>query len=146
MPANHQKERSWADEVTTLTQPDRVHWFDGSQPNGTNWHRKRLHQVLWFGRMSERNLTPLSSYGPADVARVEDRTFIGFHSPEDAEPTNNRVDPDQMKSIMIDRYRGCMRGRSMYVIPSCMGSPDAKRPMFGLEITDSAYVVMSMRV
>ena len=83
---------------------------------------------------------------PTDVARVEDRTFICSVEEKDAGPTNNWMDPNEMKAIMTDLYRGCMRGRTMYVIPFVMGHVEAEEPMFGVEITDSAYVVASMRV
>ncbi len=83
---------------------------------------------------------------PTDVARVEQRTFICSVDPDDAGPTNNWMAPADMKSLMTELYRGCMVGRTMYVIPFCMGPLTADNPMFGVEITDSAYVVMSMKI
>jgi phosphoenolpyruvate carboxykinase (GTP) len=83
---------------------------------------------------------------PGDVARVEERTFICSVDPDDAGPTNNWMAPDEMKATMTELYRGCMRGRTMYVVPFVMGHLQVERPMFGVEITDSAYVVVSMRV
>jgi len=146
-PTSHQGILSWVDEVAELTQPDRVHWCTGADDEWTEL-TDALVGTGTFVRLDPAK-KPNSFYAasdPTDVARVEDRTFICSVDKKDAGPTNNWMDPDEMKAIMTDLYRGCMRGRTMYVIPFVMGHLDAEQPMFGVEITDSAYVVASMRV
>ncbi len=143
----HAALQSWVDEVATLTQPDRVLWCDGSDGE---WDRltSELVDAGTFIRLAEdrKPNSFLCQSDPTDVARVEDRTFIASLREEDAGPTNNWVDPTQLKATMTDLYRGCMRGRTMYVIPFVMGHLDATVPMFGVEVTDSAYVVTNMRI
>jgi phosphoenolpyruvate carboxykinase (GTP) len=146
-PTRHPRLLAWVRDVAALTQPDRIVWCDGSQQE---WER------LTTALVQAGTLTPLDPQrrpnsfwartDPSDVARVEERTFICSADPADAGPTNNWVDPVEMKRTMTDLYRGCMRGRAMYVIPFCMGPLTAERPMFGVEITDSAYVAASMRI
>jgi phosphoenolpyruvate carboxykinase (GTP) len=145
-PTRHDKLLTWVHEIAELTNPDRVVWCDGSEDE---W--RRLTEELVDGgtlvRLGEAR--PNSFWArtdPTDVARVEERTFICAADESDAGPTNNWVAPDEMRRVMTDLYRGSMRGRTMYVIPFCMGSPDAENPRFGVEITDSAYVVISMRI
>jgi len=137
--------RSWVDEVATLTQPDRVHWVDGSEQE---WAQLTdgLVEVGTFTRLTKKPNSFQCASQPSDVARVEKRTFICSRAEKDAGPTNNWMAPDEMKALMSDLYRGSMRGRTMYVIPFVMGHLNAEAPMFGVEITDSAYVVASMRV
>jgi phosphoenolpyruvate carboxykinase (GTP) len=133
--------------VAELTRPDRVHWCTGSEEEWTEL-TDFLVSTGTFTRLNEAK-KPNSFYAasdPTDVARVEDRTFICSVEEKDAGPTNNWMDPTEMKAVMTDLYRGCMRGRTMYVIPFVMGHLEAEKPMFGVEITDSAYVVASMRV
>jgi phosphoenolpyruvate carboxykinase (GTP) len=138
---------AWVEEIAALTKPDRVHWCTGSD---LEWERltEQLVQAGTFTRLDPEK-KPNSFHcasDPSDVARVEDRTFICSLEESDAGPTNNWMDPAEMKTIMTELYRGCMRGRTMYVIPFVMGHLNADRPMFGVEITDSAYVTVSMRV
>ena len=146
-PTEHRRLREWVAQVAELTSPEQVVWCDGSEQE---WRRltDELVQVGTLVRL-DPGKKPNSFWArtdPTDVARVEDRTFICSVREEDAGPTNNWMDPEQMKAVMTDLYRGCMRGRTMYVIPFCMGPLDAEQPMFGVEITDSAYVVCSMRI
>ena len=146
-PTTHEGILSWVSEIAELTQPDRVHWCTGSDAEWTEL-TDFLVSTGTFTRLNEEK-KPNSFYAasdPTDVARVEDRTFICSVDEKDAGPTNNWMDPQEMKAIMTDLYRGCMRGRTMYVVPFVMGHLDAESPMFGIEITDSAYVVASMRV
>ena len=146
-PTTHEGILSWVQEVAELTQPERIHWCTGSDEEWVEL-TDSLVETGTFVRL-DPNKKPNSFYAasdPTDVARVEDRTYICSRDKKDAGPTNNWMDPDEMKSVMTDLYRGCMRGRTMYVIPFVMGHLDAEKPMFGVEITDSAYVVASMRV
>jgi phosphoenolpyruvate carboxykinase (GTP) len=146
-PTSHAGLRAWVDEVAALTQPDVVHWCDGSQAEW-DWLTESLVETGTFVRLNAE-LKPNSFWcasDPSDVARVEDRTYICSVDEADAGPTNNWMAPDEMKQVMTDLYRGCMRGRTMFVIPFVMGHLNAEAPMFGVEITDSAYVVTSMRV
>jgi phosphoenolpyruvate carboxykinase (GTP) len=144
---SHTALRAWVEEVAALTTPDRVLWCDGSDEE---WDRltRELVAVGTFVRLDE-DRKPNSfrcASDPGDVARVEDRTYIASVREEDAGPTNNWIDPVVLKETMTELYRGCMRGRTMYVIPFVMGHLDATVPMFGVEISDSAYVVTNMRI
>jgi phosphoenolpyruvate carboxykinase (GTP) len=141
----HEKLLLWVDEVAALTQPDEIYWCDGSEEE---WQTitSRLVEAGTFVRLSKKPNSFWCASDPSDVARVEDRTFICSKDESDAGPTNNWMDPNEMKAILTDLYRGSMRGRTMYVIPFCMGPINALNPMFGVQITDSAYVVASMRI
>ena len=138
---------AWVDEVAALCQPDKVVWVDGSDEEN-----ERLCQDLvdagTFERLNDAK-KPHSFWcasDPKDVARVEDKTFICSQTQDGAGFTNNWMDPAEMKQIMTDLYRGCMKGRTMYVIPFVMGHLEADEPKYGVELTDSEYVVINMRI
>jgi phosphoenolpyruvate carboxykinase (GTP) len=146
-PTQHPRLLAWVREVAELTAPDRVVWCDGS---AAEWDRLTSELVAagTLVRLNEQK-RPNSFWAhtdPSDVARVEERTFICSVDEADAGPTNNWMAPAEMKRVMRDLYRGCMTGRTMYVVPFCMGPLSADHPMFGVEVTDSAYVAVSMRV
>jgi len=146
-PTRHARLLAWVRETAELTQPDDVVWVDGSPEE---WARitDLLVENGTFTRLNPA-MKPNSfscASDPADVARVEDRTFICSREARDAGPTNNWMDPDDMKAIMAERFRGSMKGRTMYVLPYCMGPLTAEEPMLGVEITDSPYVVASMHI
>ncbi|QFZ23843.1 phosphoenolpyruvate carboxykinase (GTP) [Saccharothrix syringae] len=144
-PTDHARLLSWVREVAELTCPDQVVWADGSREE---WDRltARLVEAGTFVPLKRKPNSFWAASDPSDVARVEERTFICSVDPEDAGPTNNWMDPAEMKATMTELYRGSMRGRTMYVIPFCMGPLDAEKPMLGVEITDSEYVVVSMHI
>ncbi len=144
-PTNHARLLAWVQEVAELTCPDEVVWADGSQDE---WDRltQKLVDAGTFVPLKKKQNSFWAASDPSDVARVEERTYICSVREEDAGATNNWMEPSEMKAIMTELYRGCMRGRTMYVIPFCMGPLDAEKPMLGVEITDSEYVVVSMHI
>ncbi|WP_206510514.1 phosphoenolpyruvate carboxykinase (GTP) [Rhodococcus sp. BGS-1C] len=146
-PTQHRELLAWVQQVAELTEPDRVVFADGSDEE---WERltTALVEAGTFTRLNDEK-KPNSFLGnsdPSDVARVESRTYICSEREIDAGPTNNWMDPAEMRGLMTDLYRGCMRGRTLYVVPFCMGPLGADDPKLGVEITDSEYVVVSMRV
>jgi phosphoenolpyruvate carboxykinase (GTP) len=145
-PTKHQGLLAWVQEVAELTQPDRVVFADGSDEE----HERLCADLVAAGTFQKLNSDKqpnsyLAQSDPSDVARVESRTFICSEREIDAGPTNNWMDPTEMRALMTDLYRGSMRGRTMFVVPFCMGPLDAEDPKLGVEITDSEYVVVSMR-
>jgi phosphoenolpyruvate carboxykinase (GTP) len=146
-PTTHAGVLAFVAEVAAMTQPADIHWCTGSDEEWTQL-TEALVSTGTFTRLNPA-IKPNSFYAasdPIDVARVEDRTYICSVDEKDCGPTNNWMDPQEMKALMRRLYDGCMRGRTMYVIPFVMGHLEAEKPMFGIEITDSAYVTASMRV
>ncbi|MGA6163040.1 phosphoenolpyruvate carboxykinase (GTP) [Amycolatopsis magusensis] len=144
-PTTHSKVLAWVREVAELTTPDRVVWVDGSEEESARINAE-LVEAGTFVPLKAKPNSYWAASDPDDVARVEERTFICSEREEDAGPTNNWAHPGEMKATMTELYRGCMRGRTMYVIPFCMGPLGDDDPKLGVEITDFAYVVASMRV
>jgi phosphoenolpyruvate carboxykinase (GTP) len=146
-PTGNRKLVAWAEEMVQLCRPAGVHWCDGSE-NEYRFLCQELVKQGTFTRLDPvaRPDSYLARSHPSDVARVEGRTYICSNRQEDAGPTNNWADPAQMKAVLMSLFAGAMEGRTLYVIPFCMGPFGSPLAKIGVELTDSAYVAVNMRI